>query len=116
MWYKYWDMSSGGGTKYTHTDGNLKKMIYVEAKSRDESDYIFFSITGRNADNVTCECCGEDYSVSEEKCLAQSSGYHRGCKFITNYLEEWTGKSYDTYLTLEEYINKPNVLIIRSES
>lgn len=58
MWTKFFDMSSGGSEKL---DAGV---IWIEA-SEDEAIPIFEQIFDRDPYNVTCACCGSDYSVYE---------------------------------------------------
>ena len=74
-WTHFHDMHSGGGLKiepYSH--------IFIEAP-QEEAELVFYNRFGRNPHRVTCSCCGEDYSVSEETTLEQATAYHRGCDF-----------------------------------
>jgi hypothetical protein len=69
------DMHSGGGMKekpYEH--------IYIEA-SEDAAKVIFYNRFGHNPERVSCTCCGEDYSISEEDSLEQASAYDRHCEY-----------------------------------
>lgn len=75
MWTQFWDMHSGGGQKEKWAN------IYIEAP-QDEAKVIFYNRFGHNPERVTCTCCGEDYSISEEESLVQLTGYHRGCKAL----------------------------------
>lgn len=58
MYTKFFDMSSGGGEKLGACN------IFIEAKE-DEAVDLFKRIFGRDPYNVTCSCCGSDYSVNE---------------------------------------------------
>ena len=88
MWTEFWDMHSGGTTKE-----NFEK-CYIEAPE-DEAIDIFISIFGHHPESVACECCGENYSISESETLAEATAYHRGCAF-----------------TLAEFCKKPEVRVI----
>lgn len=58
MWTRFFDMSSGGEEK-------LKwKTIYIEAGATEAIE-IFKKKFKRDPSNVTCSCCGEDFSISE---------------------------------------------------
>jgi hypothetical protein len=74
-WTRFMDMHSGGGTK----EGNYEK-IYIQAP-QTEAEVIFFNRFGHSPNRVSCTCCGEDYSISEEESLEQASGYDRGCEY-----------------------------------
>jgi hypothetical protein len=71
----FWDMHSGGGQKekWNH--------IYIEA-GEEEAKIIFYNRFGHNPDRITCTCCGNDYSISEEETLEQATGFQRKCKFV----------------------------------
>ena len=75
LWTHFWDMHSGGSKKEKWSD------IYIEAP-QEEAEVVFFNLFGHNPHRVSCTCCGPDYSVSEDKSLAQITGYHRGCRSL----------------------------------
>ena len=52
----FFDMSSGGGSKLD-TDN-----IYIEAK-KSLAKVVFERVFDRDPENVTCQCCGCDYSI-----------------------------------------------------
>lgn len=124
MWTKFWDMHSGGSSKE-----NFDK-IYIEAPE-EEAKIIFYNRFGHNPDRVSCTCCGNDYSIDAEESLNQLTGFHRNLRSAGNgkdwrYLEPdeeipdgWkVAKTYygrKDQLTLEEYINTKDVLVIRKE-
>lgn len=134
-WTRFMDMHSGGGTKvYALADGTFaegsnrrapeggqpKEYIYIEA-SAAEAKVIFYNRFGHNPERVTCTCCGDDYSISEEPTLEQASGYDRNCEFDEasgGYVERartkynWSGAE---LVSIADYIERPNVLIIRAE-
>ena len=75
MWTQFWDMHSGGGLK-------LKwQFIYIEAPI-EEAKVIFYNRFKRNPERVSCTCCGDDYSISENAYLAQLTGFHRNCRSL----------------------------------
>lgn len=86
-WTHFYDMSSGGSQKeeYNH--------IFIEA-SQKEAEIIFYNYFGHSPYNVSCSCCGSDYSVSESDTLEK----------ITKY--------YNKYDTLKEYLKDPDVHVI----
>ena len=111
-WTEFWDMHSGGGAKEKWEN------IYIEAGIEDAKT-IFYNRFGHNPDRVTCTCCGPDYSISESADLAQASGFQRGCKWEgeasddAKYVEEQNPHLYlKTYMTLEDFKNKEDVLVI----
>jgi len=125
MWTQFMDMHSGGGQKLDWG------YIYIEAP-QDEAELIFQNRFGRNPNRVTCTCCGEDYSISEDRTLARSTAYERNCdwddkkeryiekqesgkmdirsKCDTPDLDEW-----GLYQTLQEYKKKESVLFIHKK-
>lgn len=123
MWTQFWDMNSGGGKK------EQWRLIYIEAPE-EEAKVIFYNRFGHSPKRISCTCCGEDYSISEEESLAQMTGYHRGCRYTEGglYLEpgepipagdrlsKWSGvgsaASASGGMTLDEYLAKPDVLAI----
>ena len=89
MWTKFYDMFSGGSQKEPF------ETIYIEAPEK-EAVGIFENRFGHSPYDICCECCGENYSVSESGSLEEASLYIRR-----------EGQS------LEDYEKKENVLIIR---
>ena len=67
MWFQFYDMHSGGGQK---TDF---EKIYIKASNEGEAYQIFEDKFGFSADNVTCECCGHDFWVSEYETLEDAT-------------------------------------------
>lgn len=126
MWTQFWDMHSGGGQKLDWTQ------IYIEAPE-EEATIIFYNRFGRNPQRVTCTCCGEDYSISEEEDLLQITAYERQCRFANNpetkegkYVEKgeklsegWEFGSfssvYGKYQTIEEYKEREDILFITAD-
>lgn len=136
-WTQFWDMHSGGGTKEKWSQ------IYIEAP-QEEAKVIFYNRFGHNPDRVSCTCCGNDYSVSEDDSLEEVTAYQRNCHFAYfnkktgerfkgsrksyydrpddwenwdgRYIEETRNDGYSsTYKTVEEYVTDPDVLVIRKE-
>lgn len=109
MWTRFMDMHSGGGTKEPPYE-----YIYIEA-SMDVAKVIFYNRFGHNPDRVTCPCCGNDYAIDEKKTLELATAYNRGCQWDSKkktYIEEPSTDSFRQYITLNEYIKSPDVLII----
>jgi len=72
-WTHFWDMHSGGRQK-------LKwQHIYIEAPEA-KAITAFQTRFGRNLDNVTCNCCGPDYSVKEYKTIFEATGFQRNVR------------------------------------
>lgn len=83
-WTHFHDMHSGGGQKLDWGH------IYIEAPE-SEAKRIFYARFGRNAERITCTCCGHDYSISEGVSLAQLTGYDRGCRYLDTPRDPKTG-------------------------
>ena len=56
---RFYDMASGGGSKL---DADT---IYIQA-DYDDAVHVFERVFDRDPENVTCNCCGGDYSISVE--------------------------------------------------
>lgn len=109
----FWDMHSGGGLK------EKWHMIFIEAPQA-EAEVIFYNRFGHNPNRVTCTCCGNDYSISEDEDLLQATGYHRGCAYdkeSQKYVEaENTSDGWHhEYVPLNEYLAREDVLLIRRD-
>ncbi len=116
------DMHSGGGLKIDGAD-----RIFIEGPEGPARE-LFTSRFDRDPDNVTCECCGEDYSVSEYSSLEQATGFDRGARWSNKpndgregeYVEktdprwETARRCFDEYQTLEEYLKSKGVLVVRA--
>lgn len=79
MIVKYYDMNSGGTEK---TDF---KTIFIEANNETEAAGIFEENFDRNPSNVSCTCCGMDYSVSHYSSLEAATAVDRLCEMS----EDW---------------------------
>lgn len=99
-WTTFWDMHSGGSQK------EKWPLIFIEAP-KNEAKIIFYSRFGHNPERVTCTCCGDDYSISEENSLEQATGYHR---IWSGYIEE--ANEYGEYQTLKEFIKGKKAKVI----
>lgn len=66
-WFEFFDMSSGGSEKTDHS------VITIKAASKGHAIEIFERTFDRDPLNVTCECCGDDFSISEVDKPAQTS-------------------------------------------
>lgn len=69
VWTQFYDMHSGGKQKLDHWS------IFIEAP-KEEAEIIFGNRFKRNPHNVTCSCCGQDYSVDEYETLFRAVRYH----------------------------------------
>ena len=65
MWVEFMDMHSGGGRKWK------TEYVFIEADDAIQAREVFERVTGRSPDWVSCETCGEDYSVSVADELSQ---------------------------------------------
>lgn len=68
-WTRFYDMASGGDHKEPFD------VIYIEAPEA-EAERIFSERFGHDPGNITCDCCGSDYSVSEYESLEEAQ---KGC-------------------------------------
>lgn len=80
--------------------------IYIEAPQA-EAEVIFYNMTGRNPNKITCTCCGEDYSISEYKTLAKATEYQR-----TGILP-LTRQGVTARMTVKDYAALDTVKIVR---
>lgn len=103
-WTTFNDMHSGGGRKLSH------EFIIIE-DTEEMAIKIFQERFDRHPLNVSCECCGEDYSIREYPTLEAATAYKRGCDYSK---EEWCGESYRPYITLADYLASDKVLVIRT--
>lgn len=62
MYTRFYDMHSGGGQKTDYAT------IYIEAAEEDAKN-IFLGRFHRNPDQVTCNCCGEDFAYWEVEAI-----------------------------------------------
>lgn len=107
---RFMDMHSGGRAKIRR-NGIDQDCIYIEAPEK-LGVAIFKEMYDREPDNITCQCCGSDYSVSFSDDLAQATGYDRGCDWDDEkhgYIEK---ARFSNYQTLEQYLNKPSVTFV----
>jgi hypothetical protein len=56
---QFYDLHSGGGQKAEFAQ------YYFEAPEA-EARKLFQEMTGRDPNNITCPCCGEDFSVWDD--------------------------------------------------
>ena len=112
MWTQFYDMHSGGGSKEKY------ELIYIEAP-QSEAEIIFYNRFGHNPNRVSCTCCGNDYSISEDESLGQLTAFHRNCDFdsgLGRYVElPNTRYGNKEIVTLAQYMQQSDVLIIKSE-
>ena len=124
-------MYSGGSQKEDWSE------IYIQASSEEEAIKIFERRFDHHPHRVTCDCCGEDYSISSEKELSNITAFNRNCPWIYEkgkslegrYLEGngkgkgknkgekipdgyKLGQSCGKWMPLKEYREQKNVLIL----
>jgi len=58
VWTQFYDMHSGGSKKLDW------ETIYIETSKNIAEEYFEVKF-GRSPFNISCDCCGPDYSVSE---------------------------------------------------
>jgi hypothetical protein len=95
MWTRFFDMDSGGGQK------EQWKNIYIEAPEK-EAVSVFHTRFGHDPNNVTCNCCGEDYSIAEYDTLEEATSFDRN-----DYIDNPKNPT-----KLEKYLTSKNVLCI----
>jgi hypothetical protein len=88
MWTFFFDMHSGGSAKtdYDH--------IFIQAESTDKAIEIFEDCFGFSPLSISCDCCGNDYSISSEDTLDKAT------------------KAIRRKMSLETYINQSHVRVI----
>ena len=75
-WTHFWDMHSGGGQKLPWAH------IFIQA-DEDTARKMFAEAFGRDPDNETCSCCGDDYVIEENPSLSEATGYHRNLRYVS---------------------------------
>ena len=112
VWTRFMDMHSGGGSKEDF------EYLYIEAPQA-EAELVFYNRFGHNPYRVTCTCCGEDYSITEEPTLEVATAYERGCDWddeAEGYVERPNTRRWAReYVTLDQYLAQPGVAVIRAE-
>lgn len=133
MWTRFMDMHSGGEQK--------EKWAYIIIEAPiEEAKVIFYNRFGHNPERVTCTCCGEDYSISEEESLEQITAFDRGCDYAYfrpdgtecpakeafkpgrgmakgysgGYAERKGDNAWSKYRTLDKYLSSGECLVIRA--
>ncbi len=101
-WTTFWDMHSGGGQKHSFSK------CFIEA-DEETAITVFYNRFGTNPARVSCTCCGEDYSVSEEKeTLEEATEFHR-----SNYVGKVDGEyKREVTQSCAEYIASDDVEVI----
>jgi hypothetical protein len=104
-WTLFWDMHSGGRQKLDWDK------ILIQA-DEGTARAIFQNRFDRDPDNVTCSCCGEDYSVNEESSISQAIGYHLGwhCEkgqYIERQRRWHNGNPDESFRTMKDFLADP---------
>jgi len=84
IWTQFQDMHSGGRTKVVIDDTEYDQ-IYIEAPEAEAVEV--FRRKWRDPRNVTCDCCGGDYSIKDGP-LQLISAYHRNANVDPETFEE----------------------------
>lgn len=58
IWTRFHDHNTGGTMKTTYRE------IYIRAPVR-EAKVIFYDVIGHDPEKISCECCGEDFTIDE---------------------------------------------------
>lgn len=88
-WTKFYDMHSGGSVKEPPFE-----VIYIQLP-QDQAIDAFELRFGHSPGDIACNCCGENYSVSEHETLELA-------------ISQWDKRS----MTLAQYLQEPYVLVI----
>lgn len=108
---RFFDMCSGGNQKLAWS------VIYVNLPENEAIEW-FENRFNRNPNNVTCNCCGEDYSISSADTLENLTQFQRNQKFREMVVKNNPNIDYETYrkiteeISLEEYLSLDDVLYI----
>lgn len=109
VWTCFWDMHSGGYPKikdYTK--------IYIQAPMHRSID-LFIEQFNQRPDDVACDCCGPNFSVSEGDSLALITAYHRRVTIHDDGTETmdggWAGPG-SVSMKLTDYCQRDDVLVI----
>lgn len=78
-WTEFWDMHSGGYKKLQW------EHIYIEAPEA-VAVRVFDALFNHDPYNVTCDCCGGDYAISEYPSLEKATEYQRKERTVETYL------------------------------
>ena len=102
-WTQFWDMHSGGGQKAAN------HKIYIELPQEEAIAY-FEKKFGLDPYHVTCDCCGEDYSIEEYDSLGEATAYDRGCGYDEDgYVEgpDTDSRWAKEYVPLDQWLQDP---------
>jgi hypothetical protein len=110
MWFSFHDMNGGGFTKTDYS------RIYIQADTIDDAVKNFTQTFNVNPYDTTCDCCGPDFSIDDDKDLVSVTAYDRGCLYddnIKSYVDQPdTRYSFKKYLTIDDYVKKDDICVI----
>ena len=118
MIVKFYDMNSGGrlSTEY--------KVILISCNDESEARSIFTDRFGLDSRNVSCSCCGPDFSVTTYSSLEGATAIDRMCQMSEDW-EDFTEKpstdedaerfsKFSKYVTFSEFLElSEDVLVIK---
>lgn len=110
----FMDMHSGGQAKVQNGKVDVEYII-VEG-DEPEAIALFQRTFNRNPLNVTCSCCGEDYSLTTGA-LDQITAYHRHCDYDES-VKQWVDiPRFEEYpvIVLDDFLAQDNVRVVRDE-
>lgn len=107
---RFMDMHSGGRAKI-QKNGIDQNYVYIQAPEK-LAVIIFKEMYDRDPENVTCQCCGEDYSVSYADSLSTVTGYERGCDWDYETKAYTEKPRFSDYTELEDYLKKDSVTFV----
>jgi hypothetical protein len=101
-------MQTGGRRK---TDFEYIVIEGEDAVARFEATF------GRDPYRESCECCDADFAVSSYRTLRQATACARNCRYDETR-DPWVeapGEGADAVEPLEEFLDRPEVRVIRDE-
>lgn len=98
-YFRFMDMSSGGLEKTAYS------YIYIQAETEQEASKIFEDRLGCNPYNITCDCCGQDFTIREDSTLEEATKFDR---WWNSFGEDEEG--------LLKYLSQKNVCVISKNS
>lgn len=103
MYTRLYDMHSGGDLKVPPY-----RFIFIEGPE-SLAAAVYESRYGRSIYNITCNCCGADYSIYEGMTLLEITAYDRGCRYDRIFREY---RIFTTGEHIENFLKRPDVLMI----
>ena len=108
MFFSFHDMFSGGCRKTEYSQ------VYIEADSEDQAEEIFEDRLNRNPNKVTCECCGNDFSITEYDSLEEATEFERKQRSVT--LDDYLKRDDILVICKEKTMNNPETMHERFEA